>query len=392
MKNIILTILISLVIILCSSASACTFFTASDNDNVLTGNNEDWYDSNTYIWFHPAEDDKFGRVYVGYANFFPQGGMNDQGLAFDYMATPYLSVTRGQDKPIANFNLMDLCMETCTTVSEILEVFDSWNLHEYHMERYQIMVVDRYGDSAIIEGDIVIQKEGSYQVCTNFYQSNPDVGWYPCWRYDTAENMLENMAELSVEYFSNICNAVHQEGNYPTQYSNIFDLKKGLIYLYHFHDYDHLKIFNLGEELELGEHYYHIPSLLYNDSFSPRKPTILSGPTTGKIGNLYTYTASTIDLNGDNISYGWDWNGDKKADIWTDFFESSEICTVSHSWNQEGTYLIYVKAMDEYGFKSDWSDPLPVIIPKKRLLLRFPLFQWFLEQHPRLFTMLRQPL
>ena len=46
-----------------------------------------------------------------------------------------------------------------------------------------------------------------------------------------------------------------------TVYSNIYDLKNGIIYLYHFHDYANEAIINLKEELIMCQHSYDIPSL-----------------------------------------------------------------------------------------------------------------------------------
>ena len=52
----------------------------------LVGNNEDYKIPYTRVWFVPPENGKYGRVYFGYDNWSPQGGMNDQGLFFDFFA------------------------------------------------------------------------------------------------------------------------------------------------------------------------------------------------------------------------------------------------------------------------------------------------------------------
>ena len=64
-------------------AYACTAFTMSDRQSVLVGNNEDYNIPYTRVWFLPAENGRYGRVYFGYDNWSPQGGMNDQGLLFE---------------------------------------------------------------------------------------------------------------------------------------------------------------------------------------------------------------------------------------------------------------------------------------------------------------------
>jgi hypothetical protein len=50
-----------------------------------------------------------------------------------------------------------------------------------------------------------------------------------------------------------------------TQYSNIYDLTNGLVYVYFLHDFDNEIIFNLSEELKKGHHYYDLPSLFGKD-------------------------------------------------------------------------------------------------------------------------------
>src|SRR5262245_64385994 len=81
-RSCLLTVL-ALLVVLQPIASPCTTFLASRGGVVLAGNNEDWTDKHTKIWFHPAAEHSFGRVYFGFGNGFPQGGMNDHGLFFD---------------------------------------------------------------------------------------------------------------------------------------------------------------------------------------------------------------------------------------------------------------------------------------------------------------------
>jgi hypothetical protein len=120
---------------------ACTMCTMSGGDTVLVGNNEDWRDPDTYVWFLPPESDFFGRLYFGFGNRFPQGGMNDQGLCFDGFATPYLAVTQSVNLPVYPGNLIDKAMRECSTVDEVVETFSRYNLEG--LERAQLMFVDK---------------------------------------------------------------------------------------------------------------------------------------------------------------------------------------------------------------------------------------------------------
>ena len=61
----------------------CTVFYAASSDLAIAGNNEDSFSPLTGAWFIPASDGRYGRVYFGYDDLSPQGGLNDQGLFFD---------------------------------------------------------------------------------------------------------------------------------------------------------------------------------------------------------------------------------------------------------------------------------------------------------------------
>ena len=115
----------------------------------------------------------------------------------------------------------------------------------------------------------------------------------------------------------------------------------------------------------------------------PDKPNRPSGPSLGRTGSTYAYTTSAVDPNGDRVKYGWDWDGDKKVDEWTNFYDSGRTIETSHSWNEKGEYEIRVKAKDEYGAESPWSDPLAVSMPKvyDRPVLSFleRFNNWFID-------------
>ena len=51
----------------------CTAFSAALNGVILTGNNEDWYDSESRICFYPREEGKYGRFFFRDLYGFPQG-------------------------------------------------------------------------------------------------------------------------------------------------------------------------------------------------------------------------------------------------------------------------------------------------------------------------------
>ncbi|MHC4458411.1 MAG: hypothetical protein ACYS0I_15250 [Planctomycetota bacterium] len=84
MKNLLALGILIVMVFTQPLAYACTAFMASESNMVLVGNNEDYNIPHTRMWFIPAKNGQYGKVYFGYENWRPQGGMNDQGLFFDF--------------------------------------------------------------------------------------------------------------------------------------------------------------------------------------------------------------------------------------------------------------------------------------------------------------------
>jgi len=347
---------------------SCTVFHASNDQYAFGGNNEDYNDPDTYIYFIPGNDHEYGKVIVGYTgNYWIQGGMNEKGLFWDGLATAYLEVLNSADKPYFNGHLVDYILGVCETCDEALEIYDMYNLKIF--EYAQILMGDQYGDSFIIEGDVVHRKSDYFQLCTNYYLSQYPNPPYPCWRYRTALEMFQNnpIEDLSQEFCAQVLDSVHQEGSYPTQYSTVYDLKNKLIYIYHNHNYNKVKIFNLTEELKLGYHEYSIPAL-FEDNSPPNSPSKPNGPINGKINIPYSFTTSALDPDGDEIYYMFDW-GNGEFSPWLGPYDSEETCRTSYTWVDEETYEIRVKAKDSNNEESEWSESLSVTMPKTKTIL-----------------------
>jgi len=95
-------------------------------------------------------------------------------------------------------------------------------------------------------------------------------------------------------------------------------------------------------------------------SNSPEKPD-LSGPSSGVAGNEYTFTTSTIDPDGDQVFYLFDW-GDGTNSGWLGPYPSGAQVNASHIWTKTGDNQIKVKAKDIYSAYSDWSEPFIIHI------------------------------
>jgi len=126
------------------------------------------------------------------------------------------------------------------------------------------------------------------------------------------------------------------------------------------------------------------------ESLAPAKPDAPDGPATGGANVEHTYTASTTDPDGDDLYYLFDW-GDGKFSGYIGPYDSGEIIDANHAWVEEGDYEIRVIAKDEHGAIGEWSDPLPISMPKNKQLIDLPFFD-ILERFPRLFPILRNIL
>jgi hypothetical protein len=95
----------------------------------------------------------------------------------------------------------------------------------------------------------------------------------------------------------------------------------------------------------------------------PDKP---NGPSEGQYEKPYEFFCKTTDQDGDSIYYQWSW-GDGETSDWLGPYSSNEACTASHTWGIKGSYLVKVKAKDEWGMETDWSEPLTIRMKKNKL-------------------------
>ena len=83
-----------------------------------------------------------------------------------------------------------------------------------------------------------------------------------------AAGMLERLnkgSDLSVDYFKSILDSTHVEGSFNnTLYSNVFDFSEGVVYIYHWHQFDEVAVLRVDEELAKGK-----ITVRMKDLFSP---------------------------------------------------------------------------------------------------------------------------
>lgn len=230
------------------AVNACTIFVLVDSNHALFCNNEDWSNPKTRIWFVPSGQDFYGCVYVGFDNGFAQGGLNTQGLAFDWVAG-YMETWEPDPKmKNARGNPSERMLETCATVEDAISFYRKYK--EPDFSRAKILVADRTGASVIIgarKGRLQIERA---KQCRGFgYGSR------------ILNQMMAEVPEPIVSSGARMLQACVQKGQYATKYSNVFDLKSGGIYLYLFPEQTDAVKLDLTTELKKGGHYYDIPQI-----------------------------------------------------------------------------------------------------------------------------------
>jgi len=275
---------------------ACSVFNASRIDKVYAATNKDWNNTETRILFIPPSDNKYGRVYFGYQipeGFQNVGGMNDQGLWYDGASLPSRSdIFNHFNKPTVKGELCEKALEECATVEEVIQMYEHY--YSPHWQGHS-MWADRYGNSVIIEygeKDVVcVKKEHGFQVMTNHYISDPENNrWYNCHRFNAITEILENGGELTVGLMTTALDAAHKVGITPTLYSNVYDLKNGEIYIYHFHNYEEVVCLNLAEQLAKEDLYLELPGLFHGIR--------LKSPVVGEV------------VDGSKVSFHWSGGAD----------------------------------------------------------------------------------
>ena len=252
--------------------SSCTIFTVAVGDTVFFGNNEDYLQRDLYQWYIPSQNisvlgenkEIYGGVFVGFINteetegIYPQGGMNEHGLMYDVNGLPAVAINENSSG--SSFYTDFILCESLWDCRNVVEVIEWFRNHKWDTQiGGQIHYGDASGDAVVISVNpstnkwAFTRKNSSYIVSTNFNlndTSNANV--YPCGRYSTAMLMLSEIEEeedLTIQACADILYTVHQDGEYGTLYSNIFDPVNLDIYFNYGENYQKQKKVNLLDTL-----------------------------------------------------------------------------------------------------------------------------------------------
>jgi carboxyl-terminal processing protease len=128
-----------------------------------------------------------------------------------------------------------------------------------------------------------------------------------------------------------------------------------------------------------------------NNDNNPPNPPMITGPTSGKIGETYLYNVTITDPDEDvmfnlEVDFG---DGIVHEDCGCgQSWQNGTVVELSHKWRKTGSYGITARVQDAYGEWSEWSEPLSISMPKSKTI-NTPFLR-FLENHPHMFPLLRQ--
>jgi hypothetical protein len=248
--------------IMIHNSFCCSMFKITMHGKTMVGNNEDYWNPNDRIWFEKGQNGEYGAMYVGFDNFWPQGGMNQVGLVFDGFAEDYKAINDTVGKKALSTNFLKEIMKRCANVYEVKKYLSQYNLTG--LESSMFFFVDKSGKYLVAEGDsLIIGNKESY-IVSNFYPSQTknecDV---PLSFYQKGRKYLENKKDTSISFCSSVMNTMQQEKVWGagTMYTTVYDLKEGIVYLYFFRDYSHVIKFDLNKELAKNNYSLNIPEL-----------------------------------------------------------------------------------------------------------------------------------
>ena len=162
---------------------------------IYFANNEDfWFDVKAYIQINPKTKDEFARLWYGWDKF-AQGGINEFGLVFDGAVSPKQKLPDGYHNPNGR-NVGDEILAKCKTVDEAVNYLDK---EKIGVSGGHMMFGDNQGNAVVVEwvnGEKrVVNKTDNKLITTNFLLTDTTAGNFPCYRYRSIEQKLNQLDE-----------------------------------------------------------------------------------------------------------------------------------------------------------------------------------------------------
>ena len=126
--------------------------------------------------------------------------------------------------------------------------------------------------------------------------------------------------------------------------------------------------------------------VVVTDNTPPFDPTI-TGPVQIKPRVAQTYTINSVDEFDHDVTFDIDW-GDGNGLSGLGPYESGEDVEMTHTWARKGTYMIKVKATDQFGMESNWTY-LQIVCPTEYRFTFNTFLAHLFETFPHAFPILR---
>lgn len=230
------------------SATPCTIFVLTDRHHTWFFNNEDYLIPTTFLWFRASGKDHLGCAFVGFDNGMAQGGLNEKGLAFDWVAGSTENWTADESMARVQGSSSERMLESCSTVPEAIAFYQKY--YEPVFRYAKILIADKTGASVVI---------GGHNGELHFEKSVRSRGFG--FGQQILSKRLTSAGNPALAEGISILQACKQQGIYATKYSNVFDLRSGEIHLIGFSENRPDISINLKTELSKGSHHYEIPRI-----------------------------------------------------------------------------------------------------------------------------------
>lgn len=242
--------------------NACSMYKITMFGKTFVGNNEDYWNPNTRIWFEKGKMAEYGSMFVGFDNLFAQGGMNEKGLAVDGFSVKSRVVQKNSNKLQFYDNIMKDALKKCQNTNEVFTMLSKYDLSP--LNGSMLLFIDKEGCYLVVEADTMIKGKEDKYLLSNFCPSKtPNLNSVKIPFYQNGRKMLDAKADTNINYLKSLSDTLHQDwkGMGGTLYTTIYDINNGIIYLYLYHDYNHQANFNLKDELAKGDHVLEMASL-----------------------------------------------------------------------------------------------------------------------------------
>jgi len=249
-------------------ALSCSMYKITYNGKTMVGCNHDTWLSTPRIWF---ETNGFGAAYTGARldgdnGYAPQSGLNEFGLAFSRLAAPPPKYENVSSTKISITNptlFLKEVLHKCKTVDEVKNYIDKYDHSSFSQDVF--IYVDKSGKYLIVEPYKTTLGNDPKYVLANFCPSQiTNFSSIKQERYINGSAFLKNKIDTSLSFCKALSDTMHvcrKKIGDGTLLTSIWNINDGIVYVYFYHDYKHVKQFNLKDELAKGDHAFELPNL-----------------------------------------------------------------------------------------------------------------------------------